>query len=119
MKRYYNKELNKWYYEGTSLTHHTEKTLFSGIPTEEQLKNWGYELQAEPAPRAVDPIEQRKAEILSELASMDYLTDKELDGEDMAKYNEKYGGDWHEYRRKLREEYRKLNPDTPNNTDKA
>lgn len=109
MKRYYNKKENKMYYEGNSLTHRTPNGIFSGVPTEEQLHTWGYTLQPEPTPTPIDPKVQRMSEIQSELASLDYLTDKELDGEDMAKYNEKYGGDWHEYRRKLREEYRQLN----------
>lgn len=45
----------------------------------------------------------RMDEILSELQSMDYLTSKYIDGEDMSAY-----GDWQEKRKALREEYRKL-----------
>lgn len=111
MKRYYNATENKWYYEGRSLTHKTGNGFFSGIPNEKQLKEWGYELQPEPETYTPDPKRERMNEILSELAQMDYLTDKEADGENMAAYNEKYGGDWHEYRRKLRMEYRQLEHD--------
>lgn len=103
MKRYYNKELNKWYYEGSSLTHHTSTSLFSGIPTEEQLAKWGFVLQEEPTSYTPDPNEQRKAEILAKLSSMDYLTSKFIDGEDMSEY-----GDWQAKRKALREEYRQL-----------
>lgn len=39
-------------------------------------------------------------EILAELQSMDYLTSKYIDGEDMTEY-----GDWQARRRALREEY--------------
>lgn len=114
MKRYYNEKENKVYYEGRSLTHATENGLFSGIPSEEQLKEWGYEDQSvEHRVESEEEREQRErrvrmSEIQAELASLDYLTDKEIDGEDMAKYNEKYGGDWHEYRRRLRAEYNEL-----------
>ncbi|MBQ7451015.1 MAG: hypothetical protein IJV60_00485 [Prevotella sp.] len=45
-------------------------------------------------------------EILAELASMDYLTSKYIDGEDMTEY-----GDWQQQRRLLREEYRQLEAD--------
>ena len=43
------------------------------------------------------------AEIEQELASMDYLTSKYIDGEDMSEY-----GDWQGKRKALREEYRRL-----------
>lgn len=119
MNRYYNEKQNKVYYEGRSLTHQTPGGLFSGIPSEEQLKEWGYEIQEEPAPQ--EPSEEEKAEqarllrmseIQQELQQLDYLTHKEADGEDMAKYDEKYGGDWHAYRRALRAEYNRLEQET-------
>ena len=115
MKRYYNEEENKVYYEGRSMTHRTEGGLFSGIPTEEQLKAWGYELQEEQTPP--EPSEEEKAararltrmaEIKQELDDTDYLDHKANDGEDMSKYDEEYGGDWRAYRRSLRAEYNRL-----------
>ena len=42
-------------------------------------------------------------EIEQMLASMDYLTSKYIDGEDMSQY-----GDWQEERKQLRIEYRQL-----------
>lgn len=45
----------------------------------------------------------RMAEIKAELQSMDYLTSKFIDGEDMSDY-----GDWQERRRALRAEYNEL-----------
>ena len=114
MTRYYNAEENKVYYEGRSMTRQTDKGLFSGIPTEQQLNDWGYVRQED---RAVELSEEEKAEqvrlgrmaeIQAELAAMDYLTSKEADGEDMSAYNEKFGGDWHEYRRQLRREFNEL-----------
>ena len=115
MKRYYNETTNKVYYEGRSITLQSDKGLFSGVPTEEQLKEWGYELQPDPTPSAPTEEElkeqerqRRMSEILSELEGTDYLNHKEADGEDMSEYDEKYGGDWHAYRRGLRAEYRVL-----------
>jgi hypothetical protein len=47
--RYYNKKENKWYNDGESMTYHIDdNTLFSGVPTHEQLLEWGYEPYEEP-----------------------------------------------------------------------
>lgn len=115
MKRYYNATENKVYYEGRSITYRTATGIFSGVPTEEQLREWGYELQPETQAKELTEEEkaererlQRMAEIQAELSAMDYLTSKEADGEDMSAYDEKYSGDWHAYRRNLRAEYNKL-----------
>ena len=55
MKRYYNEELKKFYIEGQTLTFKTDSsTLFSGIPTGEQLLEWGFEEYIEPEPEPVD-----------------------------------------------------------------
>lgn len=108
MRRYYNKEENKMYYEGCSLTRHTDAGLFSGIPTESQLEEWGYKLQSDTETYTSDPKIQRMNEILTELSQMDYLTSKYIDGEDMSEY-----GDWQEKRKALREEYRKLEDTLP------
>ena len=111
MKRYYNNSTQEWYNEGTSLTRKLENSVFSGIPSEEQLGEWGFEEYIPPTPK--EPTEeeiaererqQRMSAILSELQSMDYLTSKYIDGEDMSQY-----GDWQEKRKQLREEYRELN----------
>lgn len=110
MKRYYNKSTQEWYTQGDSLTKRLDNGVFSGIPSEEQLKEWGFEEYIPPTPK--EPTEeeiaererqQRMNEILSELQSMDYLTSKYIDGEDMSAY-----GDWQEKRKALREEYREL-----------
>lgn len=55
MKRYYNNKLNKYYTEGQTLTFKVnESTLFSGVPTEEQLLAWGFVEYVEPEPEPVD-----------------------------------------------------------------
>lgn len=46
---YYNSTTEKWYNEGDSMTFYIdEHTLFSGVPTAEQLIEWGYELYEDP-----------------------------------------------------------------------
>ena len=72
------------------------------------LAEWGFEPYTPPTPQ-VDTREQRMQEILAELSSMDYLTSKYIDGEDMTEY-----GDWQARRKALREEYRQL--ETPKQT---
>lgn len=106
MKRYYNSNTNEWYTEGQSLTKKTGNTLFSGVPTKEQLKEWGFEeyIPTEPKePTEKELAQRRMYEIQAELQGMDYLTSKYIDGEDLSEY-----GDWQEKRRALREEYREL-----------
>lgn len=115
MKRYYNSKTNSWYREGETLTFVTDNGVFSGIPSLKQLKDWGFVLHVEPTPQPVSEEAQnytdrqkRMNDIQRQLDKMDYLTSKESDGEDMSEYDEKYGGDWHEYRRQLRSEFRIL-----------
>lgn len=110
MKRYFNNKTNKWYIEGRTVTLKVNNTVFSGIPTEEQLSEWGYKEYIEPTPQPLteEQIEfnnnqRRMSAILAELKSMDYLTSKFIDGEDMSDY-----GDWQDKRKALREEYREL-----------
>lgn len=53
--RYYNNNLNKYYTEGQTLTFKVDtSTLFSGVPTEEQLLAWGFEEYIEPKPEPID-----------------------------------------------------------------
>ena len=101
MKRYKNKTTGEIYLEGRTLTRQIdESTLWSGIPTEEQLSEWGFEEIIIPQPTE---IEIRMRQIKAQLVSMDYLTSKYIDGEDMTEY-----GDWQGRRKALREEYRRL-----------
>ena len=107
---YINKQTGKRY-SGGSITISKDGMLFSGVPSKEQLKEWGYEEYVPPTPP--EPTEEelklrRMREIERELRSMDYLTSKELDGEDMTKYNEQYVGGYKQHRRELRAEYNVL-----------
>lgn len=101
MKRYRNTTTGEIYIEGRSIIHDIDdNTTFTGIPTEDQLISWGFEEIVIPQPT---PAQIRMQEIKRELASMDYLTSKYVDGEDMTEY-----GDWQDKRKALREEYREL-----------
>lgn len=103
---YVNQTTNQIYVEGRPFTYRvSESELFSGYPTAEQLTEWGFVPFVPPVVEEEGPssAETRMNEILEELQSMDYLTSKYIDGEDMTEY-----GDWQGRRRALREEYNQL-----------
>ena len=80
-------------------------TLWSGVPSVEQLAEWGYEVVEETpyVPTENDLKRQRMAEIIAELQATDYLALKAFEGEDMSGHL-----GWKEHRAELREEYRRL-----------
>jgi len=103
---YFNKKTKERYTSGQSITRRLEGgKIFSGVPTAEQLTDWGFKevLIKDYEPTIVDEREARIEEIHEQLSNMDYLTSKFIDGEDMSQY-----GDWQEQRRQLRQELRKL-----------
>lgn len=101
MKQYKNKNTNQIYIEGDFIIWNiNDDTTFTGYPTELQLIEWGFEEIITPQPTE---REKKMRQIKAELASMDYLTSKYIDGEDMTEY-----GDWQSKRKALREEYREL-----------
>ena len=109
---YYNKEENKYYYEGRSMTRHlTDGSLWSGVPTAEQLAEWGFEPYVPTTHISTeDEIrEQRMQEILDELSATDYLAIKAYEGEDMSEHE-----GWKEHRAELRAEYRRLENELAN-----
>ena len=67
MKRYYNPTTQKWYTEGQSITHNENGTLTSGVPSVEQLTEWGFQEWIEPAPTPEQLLERAKAEKIAEL----------------------------------------------------
>lgn len=107
MDAYFNSNLNKWWNGEPTLERENQPTLYGKI-TEADVLAAGYIKKDMPTPTVLEPTEQDKArvrmqEIEGELKSMDYLTSKELDGEDMTEY-----GDYKAKRKALREEYRTL-----------
>ena len=99
---YKNNITGEMYYGGAITRRLDNGAVVTGTPTPEMLADWGFELHTPPTPQ-VDAREHRMQEILAELTSMDYLTSKYIDGEDMTEY-----GDWQGRRKALREEYREL-----------
>lgn len=71
MKRYYNTITNEWYIEGTSLTRKIENGVFSGIPTTEQLTEWGFEEYIEPVPTQEELLARAKSAKIAELEAYD------------------------------------------------
>ena len=71
MKRYYNPTTKEWYTEGTSLTKKIPDGVFSGIPSVEQLEQWGFEEWVEPAPTPEELLARAKANKIAELEAYD------------------------------------------------
>lgn len=70
MNRYYNETTGSWYTEGNTITLQIDgHTLFSGVPTVEQLTEWGYTLYVEPV--HVRTLEEAKAEKTVEIYDYD------------------------------------------------
>lgn len=107
MDAYFNSNLNKWWNGENTLERENQPTLYGKI-TEADVLAAGYVKKDMPEPTVSELTEQDKArmrmkEIEDDLQKMDYLTSKELDGEDMTEY-----GDYKEKRKALRAEHRTL-----------
>lgn len=107
MEAYYNKNIDKWWNGEPTMEREDLEPLYGKI-TEDDAISAGYVKMTKPDPIIQAPTEQdnariRMSEIEKELEAMDYLTSKELDGEDMTEY-----GDYKNKRKSLREEYRTL-----------
>lgn len=70
-KRYYNATTHEWYNEGQSLTKRVENGVFTGIPSEGQLTQWGFEEWVEPAPTPAELLARAKQEKIAELEAYD------------------------------------------------
>lgn len=73
MKIYYNEEKNQYYCEGKTITWRvSESNVFSGIPSEEQLLEWGFVEYTPPAPEPYIPtLEDVKESKKQELSDYD------------------------------------------------
>ena len=71
MKKYYNSNTNDWYYEGESITKYDNGTLFSGVPSVEQLESWGFVEWVEPTPTPEELLARAKANKIAELEAYD------------------------------------------------
>lgn len=63
-KQYYNKVTNEWIAEGQSVTRRVTNGVFSGIPSIEQLTEWGFEEYIAPETEVVEPKEPTPTELL-------------------------------------------------------
>ena len=71
MKRYYNPTTHEWYTEGNSITKNISNGVFSGIPSEQRLTEWGFEEYVEPTPSSEELLARAKANKIAELESYD------------------------------------------------
>ena len=71
MKRYYNATTKEWYTEGNSITKYINGSLFSGIPSEQRLTEWGFEEYIEPTPTPEELLARAKANKIAELEAYD------------------------------------------------
>lgn len=71
MKKYYNYTTLEWYNEGDVLTRKIESGVFSGVPTMDQLTEWGFEEYVEPVPTQEELLAEAKMNKIAELKSYD------------------------------------------------
>lgn len=71
MKKYYNNITKEWYAEGQSITKSLEHGVFSGVPTVEQLTEWGFAEWHKPQPTEEQLLAQAKEEKIAELLDYD------------------------------------------------
>lgn len=110
MTTYINTTTGKHYYGGSMTVYH-DGTLFSGIPTAEQLEQWGYVPYVPPTPpepTAEEQRQQRMDEIQGLLSTTDYIVLKKAEGIDISSYDEQYDGGFLAWRQALRDEYNEL-----------
>ena len=98
-------------YTGGAMTRREGNSVFTGIPTKQQLTEWGYTEVAPPepyTPTEEDIKRQRMEEIRQQLSDTDYIIIKKAEGYDISEYNERYEGDFLAWRQRLRNEYNQL-----------
>ena len=71
MKKYYNATTLEWYTEGQIMTRKIDNGVFSGIPSEQRLTEWGYEEWVEPEPTLAQLLQRAKDAKLAELEAYD------------------------------------------------
>jgi hypothetical protein len=71
MKRYYNSTTKEWYTEGNSITKNISNGVFSGIPSEQRLTEWGFVEWVEPTPIPEELLARAKASKIAELEAYD------------------------------------------------
>lgn len=70
MTTYYNKKTGEYYYEGRSITRRLDDgRIFAGVPTEQQLAEWGFEPYTPPVPERT--LEIAKSEKIAQITAYD------------------------------------------------
>ena len=70
MTTYYNEKTGEYYYEGRSMTRRLDDgRIFAGVPTAEQLAEWGFEPYTPPVPERT--LEVAKSEKIAQLTAYD------------------------------------------------
>ena len=82
---YYNATTGDYYYEGRSMTRKLEDgKLFSGVPTAEQLAEWGFEPYTPPVPeRTLEIAKSEKIAQITAYDTSDAVNSFTLDGDTM------------------------------------
>ena len=71
MKRYYNSTTQEWYNEGQSMTRRIPNGVFAGVPTVEQLTEWGFVEYVAPTPTPEQLLERAKDSKIREVEMYD------------------------------------------------
>lgn len=71
--KYYNPKTKEYYYGG-SITIYDNGSLFSGVPSVEQLQKWGFEEVIAPEPTSEELLEMAKASKIAEIETYDNST---------------------------------------------
>ena len=67
---YYNEKTGEYYYEGRSITRRLDDgRIFAGVPTEQQLEEWGFEPYTPPVPERT--LEVAKSEKIAQITVYD------------------------------------------------
>lgn len=70
MTTYYNETTGEYYYEGRSMTRRLDDgRVFAGVPTEQQLAEWGFEPYTPPVPERT--LEIAKSEKVAQITDYD------------------------------------------------
>ena len=70
-KKYYNDATKEWYMSGQPMTRKVDGALFSGVPSEEQLYEWGFREWVEPAHTPEQLLERARERKTQELMAYD------------------------------------------------
>lgn len=85
MITYYNEKTGEYYYEGRSITRRLDNGhLFAGVPTEQQLAEWGFEPYTPPVPeRTLEVAKSEKIAQITDYDTSEAVNSFTLDGDTM------------------------------------